>query len=540
MNTYYDSVSILYTPSPTYDVMVDARCNTEGTVVNVGIAMDGSSTGLSTPHTFSGLDGSHTFTVPIADIEGHLFSQWSTGQTSMTITVSSGGTYTAYYSAPAPSGNVTRVPEDYKSVQAAIDAASPGSTIVIGPRVYNESIIVNKNLTIIGKLGSEPIFKGGGSGIAITLLAGASGSLIAGIVITSWDEGMLINNASDCKIYDNIMSQMNNCGIALQGNDTSNNFICSNIFQNTTVAIVLTSSSHNNTVYRNIITSNDLGVELESGKNFICANSITENDIGLDLSNSNNSVVYHNNFVNNSVQVSISTSIGNTWDDGYPSGGNYWSDHTGPDMYNGQNQDQLGADGIVDTDYVVAGGGVDRYPLAQPFNAHDVGITDCTILNTVVGGGYTLHVEVKILNYGVYDENFLVTAYANLYTAVTQGVALAQSSYIIIALTWNTTGFAYGNYTISVCAGPVRGETNTADNNFTKGCVMVSLVGDITGPIGCPDGRCDMRDVGAVARLFGINYPSPQYNPNYDINSDSKINMIDIGTVARHFGEHYP
>jgi hypothetical protein len=107
-------------------------------------------------------------------------------------------------------------------------------------------------------------------------------------------------------------------------------------------------------------------------------------------------------------------------------------------------------------------------------------------------------------------------------------------------LTWNTTGFAYSNYTISVCAGPVPGETNTADNNFTKGWVMVSLVGDITGPIGCPDGKCDMRDVGAVARLFGINYPSPQYNPNYYINSDSKINMIDIGTVARHFGEHYP
>lgn len=110
MNTYCDSVSILYTPSPTYNVTIDARCNTEGTVVNVGIAMDGSSTGLSTPHTFSGLDGSHTFTVPIADIEGHIFSQWSTGQTSMTMTVSSGGTYTAYYSAPAPSGNVIRVP----------------------------------------------------------------------------------------------------------------------------------------------------------------------------------------------------------------------------------------------------------------------------------------------------------------------------------------------------------------------------------------------------------------------------------------------
>jgi len=55
-----------------------------------------------------------------------------------------------------------------------------------------------------------------------------------------------------------------------------------------------------------------------------------------------------------------------------------------------------------------------------------------------------------------------------------------------------------------------------------------------------------MADVGAVARLFGINYGNPQYNPNCDITGDvigvpdGKIDMRDIGTVARNFGKTDP
>jgi hypothetical protein len=71
-------------------------------------------TGLSTSHTFTGLSGSHNFTVPSADASGHVFKQWSTGSTSTTIAVSSGGAYTAYYeqvlgpivSISPPSGSV--------------------------------------------------------------------------------------------------------------------------------------------------------------------------------------------------------------------------------------------------------------------------------------------------------------------------------------------------------------------------------------------------------------------------------------------------
>jgi nitrous oxidase accessory protein NosD len=46
--------------------------------------------------------------------------------------------------------------------------------------------------------------------------------------------------------------------------------------------------------------------------------------------NSNDSLIYGNDFVNNHVQVS--TNSNSTWDDDYPTGGNYWSNYQGVDM----------------------------------------------------------------------------------------------------------------------------------------------------------------------------------------------------------------
>jgi parallel beta-helix repeat protein len=84
---------------PTYDVTINAYCNSESASVSVSITKDGAPTGYNTPHTFTVTSGAHTFTVPGADANGHPFKQWSTGATSTTVTVNSGGTYTAYYEA---------------------------------------------------------------------------------------------------------------------------------------------------------------------------------------------------------------------------------------------------------------------------------------------------------------------------------------------------------------------------------------------------------------------------------------------------------
>jgi len=79
-------------------------------------------------------------------------------------------------------------------------------------------------------------------------------------------------------------------------------------------------------------------------------------------------VIYHNNFIGNSQQVYIKTpGYANVWDNGWPSGGNYWSDYTGVDVMKGKNQDKPGSDGIGDTPYVINAYNQDRYPLMKPY-----------------------------------------------------------------------------------------------------------------------------------------------------------------------------
>jgi parallel beta-helix repeat protein len=445
-------------------------------------------------------------------------------------------------------GSVVRVPEDYKTVQEAIDAADPGTTIWVAPGIYNESLVINETITIIGKLGSEPVFNGGGSGIAITLLPGASGSIIAGIVITNWDQGILIIDATNVKIYDNIMSLINCDGITLEGSNAADNLIYSNIFQENTVAINLTTSTTSNTIYKNIITSNNIGLSLKSSGNNITANIIAENQVGIDLSNSNNNIIYHNNFVSNDIQVSISTSTGNTWDNGCPSGGNYWSIYTSVDLYHGPSQNETGSDGINDTQYTIAINNIDRYPLVHPFSAHDIGIPNVITAKTVIGQGYTSSIDLKILNYGMYDETFTLILYANKSIIAMQTITLTRRNSTIVTFVWDTSGFAKGKYSISAYVWPVPGETDTADNNFTGGWVRVSMVGDLTGgtpsPWGfVPDGKVDGKDIAIVALCFG-SAPgcSPPYvwNPNSDVNNDVKIDGKDIAIVALHFGQADP
>jgi len=66
---------------------------------------------------------------------------------------------------------------------------------------------------------------------------------------------------------------------------------------------------------------------------------------------------------------------------------------------------------------------------------------------------------------------------------------------------WNTTSFAYANYTISTYAWPVPNETSTADKNFTGG-LAVSVVDAIAAPQGRLDGQVTMSTIAIVAKAF--------------------------------------
>jgi hypothetical protein len=172
--------------------------------------------------------------------------------------------------------------------------------------------------------------------------------------------------------------------------------------------------------------------------------------------------------------------------------------------------------------------------------SHNICVLGVNASKSFVGQGFTVDLNVTLHNRGSYVETFNVTAECNATTFNTQLVTLAGGNTRVLTLTWNTTGFAIGNYTVRACAQPVPNETDTTDNNLTLGLVRVAIVGDITGPTGWPDDKVDMRDIGYVAKHFGTDPSKPPWDPNTDINGDHKTNMLDIGTVAKHFGEHHP
>ncbi|MGD8566327.1 MAG: molybdopterin-dependent oxidoreductase [Candidatus Bathyarchaeota archaeon] len=72
--------------------------------------------------------------------------------------------------------------------------------------------------------------------------------------------------------------------------------------------------------------------------------------------------------------------------------------------------------------------------------------------------------------------------------------------------------------------------------NFVE--VSGMLLADVTGFINeVPDGKVDMRDVGAIARIYSTEIGDSDYVSSYDLNNDGKIDMRDIGIVARDFGK---
>lgn len=114
---------------------------------------------------------------------------------------------------------------------------------------------------------------------------------------------------------------------------------------------------------------------------------------------------------------------------------------------------------------------------------------------------------------------------------------LQVATSVTVNITW-TANVAYGNYTISAYLWPVFGEANTTDNAYTDGVVRVVIPGDVTSKTpDVPEGKVDMRDIGALCSKFGTTPSSPNWDPNKDINNDGNVNMRDLGTACSNFAK---
>ena len=245
----------------------------------------------------------------------------------------------------------------------------------------SENIFVNDGLVVYGSYGnvvvdnlvnSKPlVYLEGVSDVAVVdagqvVLVNCNRIRVENLNLSCTDTGIQLWQTNNTGISGNNITN-DGSGIYLYPS-SNNNTVSGNNIANNLSGIYLGGSSNNTISGNNITATGNYGIRLEysSNYNIFRGNNIT-NRVEL-FSDSSKNRFFHNNFMDNAQQVHIDPSgSSNIWDDGYPSGGNYWSNYTDVDLHSGPYQNETGGDGIWDHPYVIDASNQDNYPIVPEF-----------------------------------------------------------------------------------------------------------------------------------------------------------------------------
>jgi len=193
--------------------------------------------------------------------------------------------------------------QQYETIQAGVDAAGAGVSVVVHSGTYFENVVVNKSLTIRSKDGpATTIVVPPNYGNAFRVVA--DGVTISGFTIKYgvFGSGIRVENANGCNI-DNIDAGKNYYGVFLVGSLSAK--ITNSSLESNGIGIQLDGSSSGNVIYKCSIHDNGIGVQVDGAKNEITGNDIKNNTgvkgsaIHLGAGASGN-LIHFNKILNNS------------------------------------------------------------------------------------------------------------------------------------------------------------------------------------------------------------------------------------------------
>jgi len=227
----------------------------------------------------------------------------------------------------------------------------------------------------------------------------------------------------------------------------------------------------------------------------------------------------------------------NVWDDGYPSGGNYWSNYNGTDLYSGPYQNETGSDGIGDTPYTIDANDTDNFPIVNSWTNTTTSYVNVTRKGITFPVELTTNVTVTDLKETPGSIKLSVSGMTgdSGYVRITQPIGLNSSD---IKVFLNNTRLSFPSY------DPPASISDNDTHYFIYLMIVFQSTYNVTiwfpmaGDVNA-DGVVDIFDCVIVAIAFGskISDPAPPWNPYADINNDGTVDIFDIVVVALHFGE---